>query len=128
MATSAPAGSTCLSVGVIGPAPSDATYAASWSISRLAVDDLLLRYLGARLLRGHTARTDLEVHGGGAHAHEGRPVGGALTAGAVAAGAAYGVELLALFDGEGLGGFIGLRLARRRKRGVQPPGSRQREE
>ena len=89
---------------------------------------LLLRHLGARLLGGHTAGADLEVDGGGADAHQARAVSGALTAGSVAAGAADGVELLALLDGEGLGGFIGLRLVRGRERGVQPPGGRQREE
>lgn len=77
---------------------------------------------------GDTARTDLEVNGGGAHADQARPVGGALTAGSVAAGATDGVQLLALIDGEGLGGFVGLRLTRGRKRGVQPPSGRQREE
>ena len=94
----------------------------------LRVDDLLLRDLRAGLLGRHTAGADLEVDGRGADAHQARTVGGALTAGAVAAGAADGVELLALLDGEGLGGVIGLRLARGRERGVQPPGGRQREE
>lgn len=77
---------------------------------------------------GDTARTDLEVNGGGAHADKLGPVGGALTAGSVAAGATDGVQLLALVDGEGLGGVVGLRLTRGRKRGVQPPSSRKREE
>ena len=76
----------------------------------------------------HAAGADLEVDRGGADADQARAVGGALTAGAVAAGAADGVELLALLDGEGLGGVVGLRLARGRERGVQPPGGRQREE
>src|SRR5690606_26759334 len=74
-----------------------------------AVDRLLARDLRARRGGGrHAAGAHLEVHGRGAHAHQARPVAGALTAGAVAAGAADRVELLPLLDGQGLGGFVGL--------------------
>src|SRR5690606_15922544 len=74
----------------------------------LAVPRRLARRLSA--LRGggrHAAGGHVEVHGRGAHAHQARRVGGPLTAGAVAAGAADRVELLSLLDGEGLGGFFG---------------------
>ena len=65
-------GSTCSAVGMAGPAPSDATYAASWLIcSCVELDRLDLR-LRAAHLRRHATGADLEVDRRGAHADERR--------------------------------------------------------